>query len=174
MAYTNGNRTNNGARKNFNRNFNRNASKGRPTFLDAFKEQNPEISELSNFIRTSHEFKRHTALALIKLHQDAGDIDKDDKVYITFSRTHYTIKVDHLGRDMTYNSEIVLKAFLAALYSVVNQGNKIANNACIAIYNEPLKESVFSEEKMQESVKALAEHVINHVNTSNVIVEENN
>ena len=164
MAY-NANRAN-GARKNFgaNRNERRN---NRPTFFEIFKEQNPEITALSNFIRTSHEFKRHTSLALIKLLRDNGTIDEETgKVYINFQMTHYTIKADHLGRDMSYNDIIVVKAVMAALISVVAQGNRIINDICSVMLNEPLNESMFAEKETQAEISSLAQYITDHINNS--------
>lgn len=171
MAYNN-NRNGRGAQRpngNYRSNNNR---PSRPTFMDVLREKDSETLNLALIIRNSASLRRHVGLAIKQQIITAGKATSDDRVYVKFGLTHYTVRINGLGTDYPYSDIMCLRGVLASCISTTVQIQTLVNEFTWEKFNEPLSEcDALCSEESSKTIQAIANDVIAHINEK---VEEDN
>lgn len=163
MAYNNSNGRN--AQRRSNNNGVRN-NNNRGTFRDLIKSKAPEAFDIALLIRNSASLRRHVSLGIKAQLLNSGRIKPEDKVYVEFELSHFTVNVNGLGTDSRYDDMILLKAFLAAADSIDSQIRNLVNNLTVAVYNEPLTEcEALTGKDGITDIANISDFVLNHINT---------
>lgn len=168
MAY-NRNASGRGAQRQSNfRGNNRGNAPARTTLRDVIKSKAPECFNLASLIRNSASLRRHVGLAIAQQLTTAGKISTEDKVFVEFQLSHFTVNINGLGQDYRYSDLMLLRAVLASCVSVTNQIQDLVNEVCVAQYEDILSEvKDLSSEEAKGIIMGIADKVISHVKSHN-------
>lgn len=160
MAY---NRNGRGAQRQGNYRSNNNGRRG--TFRDVLREKNKEAFDVASFIRNSATLRRHVGLAIVAQVKADGMAGADDRVFVKFGLTKYTVKVNNMGVDYPYTHKHLLRALMSSTITTREEVYRLLNNLTVQEFNEPLKEcdTVSSEDSVKD-IENLAEAVLAHIN----------
>lgn len=92
-------------------------------------------------LKNNSEIRRFTSLGMINKLKQAGQIAADAKVYINFYFNKFSISINGLKQEFTYNNSLFVTCLYASFVSFANSANKTINEfckieSCIANENE--------------------------------------
>lgn len=91
-------------------------------------ENTPEHTRnLVYLVKNNAEIRRFTALSIINMMKQKNMIDKDAKCYVSFLFNKYSVNVNGLRQEFTYNNDIFIKSLAAAFPAFAYNAEKVIN-----------------------------------------------
>lgn len=114
-------------------------------------ENTPEHTRnLVYLVKNNAEIRRFTALSIINMMKQKNMIDKDAKCYVSFLFNKYSINVNGLRQEYSYNNDIFIKSLAAAFPAFAYNAEKVINTY-LNIENQKLDSEEVAE--MVEAIK---------------------
>ena len=86
------------------------------------------VRNLAFVVRNNAEIRRFTSKGIIYTLSKNGVIKKTDKVYVDFMFTKFSISINGLKTEYTYNNQMFLNALCASFNSFVDNAQNIIND----------------------------------------------
>lgn len=113
-------------------------------------ENTPEHTRnLVYLVKNNAEIRRFTALSIINMMKQKNMIDKDAKCYVSFLFNKYSVNVNGLRQEYSYNNDIFIKSLAAAFPAFAYNAEKVINTY-LNIENQKL-----DSEEVAEIVEAI-------------------
>lgn len=89
-------------------------------------ENTPEHTRnLVYLVKNNAEIRRFTALSIINMMKQKNMIDKDAKCYVSFLFNKYSVNVNGLRQEYSYNNDIFIKSLAAAFPAFTYNAEKV-------------------------------------------------
>lgn len=111
---------------NTNRAFKRPVNTGkRVTVHDKVAKLPEHISNIVYILNNNAEIRRFTSLAIIKELAAANVVNDTDKVFIKFGLGKYSVCINGLNHEYTFENDLFVEAFDKAFKDFANHGHKV-------------------------------------------------
>lgn len=128
-----------------NTTFARNNHHVRRAELQRVIENTPEHTRnLVYLVKNNAEIRRFTALSIINMMKQKNMIDKDAKCYVSFLFNKYSVNVNGLRQEFTYNNDIFIKSLVAAFPAFAYNAEKVINEY-LKVENQKLDSNEISD-----------------------------